>query len=266
LTFLEVFDTLERLDSGFTPTFAHINHGRHFMKEFEYRSISPLFAAFVVAGVALFASGCGTVQEGMMDDWVDSTPFSTTARLEYRVDSLINENRKLQQQFETIAAENRNLATRNAELDNKVREVGSTPRFTGTPPATPSPTTRSTAAPSGGYEAALTKFRNRDFQGAIAQFKALLNSGISDDLVDNCHYWIGESYFGMRKYKDAIEQFETVAGMKGSDKADDAQYMIGNSYAFMKNRAAAKEAFQKLITMYPSSPLASRARQKIANW
>lgn len=233
------------------------------MKEFGYRSISPLFAAIVAA---LFSSGCGTVQEGMMDDWVDSTPFSTTARLEYRVDSLITENRRLQQQFETISAENRSLATRNAELDSKVRESGSMPRVTGTPQPAPSPTTRPTTAPSGGYEAALTKFRNRDFQGAIAQFKALLNGGISDDLVDNCHYWIGESYFGMRRYKDAIEQFETVAGMKGSDKADDAQYMIGNSYAFMKNKTAAKEAFQKLITLYPTSPLAARAKQKIANW
>jgi TolA-binding protein len=92
-----------------------------------------------------------------------------------------------------------------------------------------------------------------------------LSGGVSDDLSDNCHYWIGESYFGLKKYNEAIQHFETVVGMAGSDKADDAQLMIGNAYAAMGKKVEAKDALQKLITAYPASPLVKRAKAKMSS-
>lgn len=219
-----------------------------------------IFAIACAGLVAMGLFGCGTVQEGTTEDWVNTPPVSVTARLEYRIDSLINENRKLQQQFETVSSENRNLTARNTELESKLNEMSSAPRPTGTT-TTPTP---HPSATTGGYEAALARFRSRDFQGAVEQFNALLNGGIGSDLADNCHYWIGESYFGMKKYNDAIQHFEVVVGMQGSDKADDAQFMIGNSYASIGKKGEAKEAFQKLIAEYPSSPLIKRARTKMS--
>lgn len=231
------------------------------MKSFEFR-FTPLLAlaAFALAGLALITSGCGTVQEGMTEeeDWTNTPSVSVTARLEYRIDSLINENRKIQQQLETVSNENRNLAARNAELENMVR-AGSSASGTTTPPPPP----RTASSTGGGYESALAQFRSRDFQDAINQFNALLSGGVGEDLADNCHYWIGESYFGMKRYSDAIQSFEVVTGMSGSDKADDAQFMIGNSYQSMGNKSEAKEAYQKLMSLYPSSPLIRRAKAKM---
>lgn len=231
------------------------------MKPFEFRFTHLLaLTAIALAGLALVSSGCGTVQEGTTEDeWTNTPAVSVTARLEYRIDSLLNENRKLQQQLETVTNENRNLSQRNTELESKLSEGGVMPRSTGT---TPTPAPRSVS--SGGYEGALAKFRSRDFEGAIDQFTGLLSGGVSDDLADNCHYWIGESFFGMKKYSEAIQSFQIVTGMSGSDKADDAQLMIGNSYQSMGNKAAAKEAYQKLMTLYPSSPLIKRAKTKMS--
>lgn len=206
--------------------------------------------------------GCGTVSEGTSeDDWMSGPPVSMSARLEYRVDSLTNENRRLHQQLEAIQAENNNLNSRLTELQAKPAEPAMTkPAY----PASPVTTTKKSSLPVG-YESALVKFRNRDFQGSIEDFKGLLAGGVSSDLADNCEYWIGESYLAMKKYTDAIESFKTVTTMEGADKADDAQLMIGNTYVAMGDKALAKQAFQKLITLYPTSPLAKRAQARMNN-
>lgn len=214
--------------------------------------IIPAF--LTVFGLGFVASGCGTVQEGMEEEnWSDSTPVSVTARLEYRVDSLSNENRKLQQQYDATAAENKKLNSRNAELESKIASAASKPEST--PRAT---------VPPGGYEEALSNYRNRNYQTAIDQFSGLLGSGISGDLADNCEYWIGESYFGMKQYGEAVKHFQSVVSIAGSDKADDAQFMIGHSFQSMGNSAAAREAYRALINNYPTSPLIRRARAKMS--
>jgi tol-pal system protein YbgF len=214
---------------------------------------------FVAMGFVAFSfSGCGTIQEGTTeeDEWTDSTPISRTAMMEYRLDSLTRENQKLQQQLDQAVTENKNLTSRNTELESK--PVG-TPSYVPAPSA-PIPT-RSISNP--GYESALSKFRNRNFQDAIDEFSTLLTAGVADDLADNCRYWIGESYFGQKKFGDAIQQFEAVVAIPGSDKADDAQLMIGNSYGAQGNRSAAKQAYQSLISNFPASPLVKRARAKM---
>jgi tol-pal system protein YbgF len=216
-----------------------------------------LYAVLVSAALAL--TGCGTVQEGTYEEeqYNDATPVSKTAMLEYRIDSLARENQKLQQQLEHASVENKNLSARNSELESKVTGGGSP---SSTPSAPPTPT-RMISNPA--YDNALAKFRNKNYQDAIDEFSALLTSGISDDLMDNCRYWIGESYFAQRKYADAVQQFESVVAIPGSDKADDAQLMIGIAHATQGNKAAARQAYQSRISSFPSSPLVKRARAKM---
>lgn len=219
----------------------------------------------------LLLIGCGTVEEGTYeDDWASTPPVSVTARLEYRIDSLMNENRKLRQQMETLQTENTNLNARIIELQNRTIAPPTATRTTAPPSGaqpqaarTTTTTSRTTVTP--GYESALAEYRKRNYQAAIDQFAALLNSGVSDNLADNCHYWIGESYYGLRNYREAIQAFERVLTVEGADKADDAQFMIGSSYAALGEKAAAKEAYQKLITLYPNSPLVSRARSRMTS-
>jgi TolA-binding protein len=91
-----------------------------------------------------------------------------------------------------------------------------------------------------------------------------LNGNVRDDLADNCHYWIGESYYGMRKYSEAINHFRMVLDFKKSEKKDDAQLMIGNASAAMGDKQGARTAYSTLISSYPVSSLVSKAREKLA--
>ncbi len=217
----------------------------------------PLLA--VIAYNLFSLMGCGTVREAGQDDWTSTAPVSMTARLEYRVDSLVNENRRLSQQLDAVQTENNNLNLRLTELQAKPLASTTTSLGLSTVP----PGSQSKTPPT--YESALGKFRTKDYQESIDEFKELLKGGVSTNLADNCEYWIGESYFAMKNYTDAIVSFKAVTTMEGADKADDAQLMIGNAYMAMGDKPAAKQAYQNLITAYPSSPLAPRARARMKN-
>ena len=70
----------------------------------------------------------------------------------------------------------------------------------------------------------------------------------------------------MRKYNEAIKEFETVLGFAGSGKRPYAQLMIGNSYAMLGDRASAREAYDKVVSTYPSSEVVEKAKEKIAKF
>jgi tol-pal system protein YbgF len=114
------------------------------------------------------------------------------------------------------------------------------------------------------YQAALDQFMARNYQAAIEQFQALLQSDINKELADNCHYWIGESYYALRDYNQAIQHFQEVFNFPGSGKRPYAQLMIGNAYAALGNTDAAREAYNTVVNTYQTSSLVSKAQEKLA--
>jgi tol-pal system protein YbgF len=92
----------------------------------------------------------------------------------------------------------------------------------------------------------------------------LLNSGSAGKLAENCKYWIGESYYGLGKYEDALQSFNTVLEQKGSSKIPYALLMIGNCQAQLGNKDAAREAYSKVASQYPTSPVAAKAQARLS--
>jgi tol-pal system protein YbgF len=218
-----------------------------------------LIPATFALGLAVVAVGCGSSEEDT-ENWESTPAVSATATPEAKADSMKNENRRIKEQMDALAAENRTLTARNAELETKLNEATAAAKAPAV--SVPSASTAPVGDVSGAYNAALGEFRKKNFQEAANQFEAILNSG-SDKLVDNCHYWIGESLYGMKKYDEAIKHFETVLGYSGSGKRPYAQLMIGNSYMALGDKAAAKDAYSKLVSTYPSSSLVEKAKEKL---
>jgi len=213
--------------------------------------------ALCVAGLSALALGCGPSEEALEDDWETVPTVSPTASLEYRIDSLQNENRRINDQVDALAAENRSLRARIAELETSLSEA------TAAPP-TPAPASVPTGDLRSGYSSALDQFMSRNYSGAIQQFEGLLAAGIGDDLADNCHYWIGESQYALGRYAEAISRFETVLSYTTSGKRPYAQLMIGNAYTALGNTSAARDAYNAVVSSYPTSSLVSKAQQKLA--
>jgi TolA-binding protein len=117
----------------------------------------------------------------------------------------------------------------------------------------------------GAYREALQKYMDRRYDDAIAAFETLLADGMPDPLNDNCHYWIGESLFGLRRYKEAAARFDEVLEFRWSNKKDDSQVMIARCYARMGDMARAKTEYQKLVDTYPASPYLDLAKGRIGS-
>ena len=220
--------------------------------------ISCTGIAVAVLALSMILAGCGSTQD--MSEEMHT--LNAVGQLEYRIDSLSNENRRLKQQIEAVSIENRNLTARTAELNSKIAEAKP---VEATPPPAPKPTPAPvrSADMNERYASAFADYRKRNFGPAMEQFEALLKDGIKEDLADNCHYWIGECLYGMGKYTEAIRHFTQVIAFKHTEKRDDAQMMIGNCYVAMGNKSAAREAYNNLIASYPASPFVRKAQAKL---
>ncbi len=111
------------------------------------------------------------------------------------------------------------------------------------------------------YQAAMDDFNVRRFDSALRKFQDLLQSNDNNQLADNCQYWVGECYFAMGKYYDAIAEFQKVYAFARSNKTPDAQLMIG--LAFLKNgeKDMARAEFNIVLNYERGSASAKKAQR-----
>jgi tol-pal system protein YbgF len=113
----------------------------------------------------------------------------------------------------------------------------------------------------GKYDQALRQFNARSYNDAIAAFGELLMADSEHSLSDNCQYWIGESYYGLRNYNQAISEFEKVFLFPSSNKVDDAQLKLGLCYMRLGDKAQARAEFDRLLANYPNSEYKAAAQK-----
>ncbi|MBM4169964.1 MAG: tetratricopeptide repeat protein [Ignavibacteria bacterium] len=202
----------------------------------------------------------------------EPTPGATEALLE----DLRTENTGLKQKLMKMEQDMRGLTVRINETEarllaekERAEKAETTARSLAQPTsqarsAQPAGTGALTEASLAAYQDALTSFNNKQYDDAIARFQALLNSGVSVELADNCTYWIGESYFGKRNFREALPYFEKVLEFEGSPKLADAHYMIGQSHERLGDKAKAKASYEKVIKDFPVSGNVKRAKDRLA--
>ena len=166
----------------------------------------------------------------------------------YRVDQLAAQLAALQREIETLKAA------------APVPAVPSVSEVTvpAPPPATP------VENPLDIYNAAYRDYQRGNFDLAIQGFEEYLATNVSSDLADNAAYWIGESLFSQKKYREAIAQFDSVVSRYSrSDKVPGALLKKGFSYIALNERAQGIVQLQYVVHEHPNSPEASLARQRL---
>jgi tol-pal system protein YbgF len=125
---------------------------------------------------------------------------------------------------------------------------------TATPPADPTQT----------YQAAYRDYQRGNYDLAIEGFREFVQNSPNSDMADNAAYWIGESLFSQKKYRDAIEQFDNVVTKyPRSDKVPGALLKKGYAYISLGERAQGIVQLQYVLHEHPKSQEASLARQKL---
>jgi|TARA_B110000196_G_scaffold22190_1_gene17337 TolA-binding protein len=113
------------------------------------------------------------------------------------------------------------------------------------------------------YMKSLGHFQNQEYDSAIKGFSELVASDATNDLADNCQYWLAECYYSKKDFKRAVGQFTKVFNYAGTDKDDDAQLKLGLSYQSMGSLEKAKEEFQRLIDYFPGSEYYPKAKDAL---
>jgi len=111
------------------------------------------------------------------------------------------------------------------------------------------------------YQNALSEYYNRNYKLAIQLFEELLARNARSSLSDNCRYWIGECYYGLGNYNQAIIEFTKVFSYNNSNKMDDAQLKLGLCYWRLGDRERARQEFERLLSDYPNSEYVQKAQQ-----
>lgn len=115
------------------------------------------------------------------------------------------------------------------------------------------------------YERLLGLFRDGDLEGARQGFAVFLRDYGDSDLSSNARYWLGESYYGKKDYRQAIDSYDRVElDFPRSEKVPAAILKKGYAYLAMKDTKRASLAFSQVVSLYPRTPEAGKASDKLA--
>jgi tol-pal system protein YbgF len=141
---------------------------------------------------------------------------------------------------------------------------------TATPPtATPprpaaAPPSQEAGADIKAYEEAHRVFRSGDYSGAVNAFKTFTEQFPSSLLAPNAQYWIGISYYNLRDLKSAMASHQAL--MKRypeSPKVPDSMLNIATIQSDTGDNAAARTTLEDIVSKYPTSDAAVKARTRL---
>jgi tol-pal system protein YbgF len=209
-----------------------------------------------------------SVKVAEIDDRMQNTQGSIE-QTNYRIERLVQQMTQVQHDIEELRAGMRAAQTAAAPAAatgsgvSATSPVGPTPvpiqgEVNVTAPALPG------ESPLTSYQAAYRDYQKGNFDLAIGGFRDFLARNPSSDLADNATYWIGESLYSQKKYREAIEQFDLVVSKyPRSDKVPASLLKKGYGYISIGEKSQGIVQLQYVVHEHPSSQEAALARQKL---
>ena len=199
-----------------------------------------------------------------------------------QIEALRADMNKLRGQIEVLNNNVENTAKRQADmyldLDTRMRRFeqpgGPGPAAdapaAGSPPQTPPAVAGAApAAPDGSaearaYDAAQGLRRAGNYQGAIGAFQNFIKQYPKSNLAPRAQYWIGDSFFNLRDYKQAIaNQQVLLKAYPDSASVPDSLLNIASSQIEMGDVATGKKTLEELVSKYPLAEAAEKAKRRI---
>jgi len=100
------------------------------------------------------------------------------------------------------------------------------------------------------YDKAYLAYLDANYDKSLLMFQELLDTNGVNDLTDNCQYWVGEIYYSMKDYSQAINAFNKVFNYDNNNKGAYAHYKLGLSYLNIGDTNKAIESFNSVISDY----------------
>jgi tol-pal system protein YbgF len=119
--------------------------------------------------------------------------------------------------------------------------------------------------PAAEYEAALKLIqKDGEFSHGREGLQAFLKKHPKHELAVNATYWVGEAYYGEKKFENAILQFQDVLKKYPQhNKAASAQLKQALSFQSLGDKETAPVLLKKVVKNYPDSPEAKKAQERL---
>lgn len=114
------------------------------------------------------------------------------------------------------------------------------------------------------YQTALNQINKSEFLKAIATLKTFKKKFPKSDYNGSAQYWIGECFFTMRDYEQAIKEFENLKkAYPRSEKMPAALLKQGYAFIELDMQSDANIFLNTLIGQYPRSREANEAKDRL---
>lgn len=114
------------------------------------------------------------------------------------------------------------------------------------------------------YTAAYLALKSGRYEEASAGFRELLKENPKGEYADQAWFWLGESYYALKKNKEAIDAFNKVAAdFPDSAKHPAALLKLAMAYQESGRKSDARAALQKLIKQHTETNAAEQARDML---
>ncbi|PLY09620.1 MAG: tol-pal system protein YbgF [Desulfuromonas sp.] len=175
---------------------------------------------------------------------------------------LADQDTDLQRLRDELALIREDLNLRIEALELRLNELSAKPTTTSAPQAN---NTSKAQSPEEIYTRSLALVREgKDMQAAREGFQAFLKDYPQHSLAINAEYWIGETYYGDKQYKNAILQFQEIID-KNPQHVKVPSALLKQALAFqgLGDHENARLLLEKVVASYPQSPEAGKAQQKL---
>ncbi len=116
------------------------------------------------------------------------------------------------------------------------------------------------------FEDAFAAIRGGDFDKSVALFSSFQRRYPGSGYQDAARFWLGNSQYGRRDYKEAITVFRTfVNSAPEHPRAPEALLAVANSQAEMKDPKGARKTIEELMKAYPQSEAAQAGKDRLAS-
>jgi tol-pal system protein YbgF len=195
----------------------------------------------------------------------------STLDLQIQMEALNTELRKLHGQNEELVhnlqdAEKRqkdfyiDLDTRLRHLEAGESKAAASEIVDGTKDVSADPVAENHA-----FETAYTFYKAENYQSAATAFRDFLKNFPQSVHEANVNYWMGNSYFLLKDYKNALSSYEALVGKyQDHPRAPEAMLNIAECQSELKNKPAAKKTLKQLISQFPGSDASDKAKKRLA--
>jgi tol-pal system protein YbgF len=114
------------------------------------------------------------------------------------------------------------------------------------------------------YERALSDLQAGHYSGARVDFASLVERFPSHKMAGHAQYWLGETFYVQRQYKQAAQAFLVgYTTYAASKKAPDSLLKLGMTLTALGEKKTGCDAFAELNAKFPDAPSAVAKRAQI---